>query len=87
MDSAKVFFTISYLKKSALEWFKNGIMEQNLLRALTWQASWTDFMTELQTHFGPTNPVRNVEIELSQLTMSSNSHLSKYLVRFNTLAS
>ena len=26
-DSAKVFFAISYLKKSALEWFENGIME------------------------------------------------------------
>ena len=83
----KVFFAISYLKKSALEWFKNGIMEQNLLRALTWQASWTDFMTELQTHFRPMNPVRNVEIKLSQFTMSSDSCLSKYLVRFNTLAS
>ena len=44
-------------------------------------------MTELRTHFGPTNPVRNAEIELNQLTMSSDSRLSEYLVRFNTLAS
>src|SRR5260221_407299 len=26
-DSSKVFFAISYLKKSVLEWFKIGIME------------------------------------------------------------
>ena len=30
----KVFFAISYLKKSALEWFENGIMEQNQLQVL-----------------------------------------------------
>src|ERR1700677_2805127 len=86
-DSAKVFFAISYLKKSALEWFENGVMEQNPLRAPAWRTNWTDFMIELRTHFGPINPVRNAEIELNRLTMSSDARLSEYLVRFNTLAS
>ena len=62
-------------------------MEPDPLRAPAWRTSWTDFMTELRTHFGPTNPVRNAEIELNQLIMSSDSRLSEYLVRFNTLAS
>ena len=28
-ESAKVFFAISYLKKSALEWFEQGILEDD----------------------------------------------------------
>ncbi len=29
-ESAKVFFAISYLKKSVLEWFEQGILEDDL---------------------------------------------------------
>src|SRR5260370_20648793 len=86
-ESAKVFFTISYLKKSALEWFEQGILEDDLTQAPEWRSSWTEFVKELQTHFGPTNPIGTVEVELQHLTMTSGAHLSKYLVMFNTLAS
>ena len=86
-ESAKVFFAISYLKKSALEWFKQGILEDDLTQAPEWRSSWTEFVKELWTHFRPTNPIGTAEAELQHLTMASGACLSKYLVRFNTLAS
>src|SRR5258708_1583034 len=63
-ESAKVFFTISYLKKSALEWSKQGILEDNLTQALEWRSSWTEFVKELWTHFRPANPTGAAEAEL-----------------------
>src|SRR5258705_2101180 len=86
-DSLKVFFTISYLKKSALEWFKIGVMEINPRLAPSWCSNWPDFIAEIHTHFGPSNPTGMVEIELHHLSMQPDSHISEYLVRFNTLAS
>src|SRR5258708_346113 len=35
-NSSKVFFVISYLKKSVLEWFEIGVMEIDPRLALTW---------------------------------------------------
>ena len=87
MDSAKVFFAISYLKKSALEWFENRVMEPDLVRAPRWCSSWINFTLEICTHFGPANPVRSAEIKLHHLNMSYESWISEYLVQFNTLAS
>src|SRR5260221_13909508 len=86
-ESAKVCFAISYLKKMALEWFKQGILEDDLTQAPGWKSSWMEFIKELCTHFRPTNPTGAAEAELQHLTMSSRAHLSEYLVRFNTLAS
>src|SRR5260221_502591 len=86
-DSSKVFFMISYLKKSALEWFKIGVMEIDPRLALSWRSNWPDFITEICTHFGPSNPTGTAEIELRHLSMQPNAHISEYLVRFNTLAS
>ena len=86
MDSANVFFAISYLKKSTLEWFENGIMEPIPALSPVWWRSWPNFMTKLHTHFRPTNPIGNLEIELHHLTMPFDTHLTEYLVRFNTLA-
>ena len=54
VDSAKVFFVISYLKISALEWFENGVMEPDPARAPRWHSSWINFTLEICTHFGPT---------------------------------
>src|SRR5258707_1148629 len=86
-DTAKVFFAISYLKKMVLEWFKQGILEDDLSLTPAWCHSWVEFAKELKTHFGPANPVGSAEIELQHLVMASNTKLSEYLVRFNTLAS
>src|SRR5258707_9915114 len=87
MDTTKVFFAISYLKKTALEWFEQGVLEDDPSLTLAWRNSWTEFAKELRTHFGPANPVGSAEIELRHLTMASNARLPEYLVRFNMLAS
>src|SRR5260221_1793380 len=63
-ESAKVFFTISYLKKLALEWFEQGILEDEQTHALEWRSSWLEFVKELQTHFRPSNPTGAAECEL-----------------------
>src|SRR6266436_2184955 len=86
-DSLKVFFAISYLKKSTLEWFKIGVMEINPRLAPAWCSSWPEFISEIHIHFGPLNLTRTAEIELHHLSMHSDSHISEYLVQFNTLAS
>src|SRR5258708_15732941 len=44
-DSSKAFFAISYLKKSALEWFEIGVMESDPRLAPTWHASWPEFLS------------------------------------------
>ena len=64
MDTTKVFFMISYLKKTVLEWFKQGILEDDLSLAPAWHHSWAEFAKELKTHFGPANPVGLAKIEL-----------------------
>ncbi len=86
-DSSKVFFAISYLKKSMLEWFEIGVMESDPRLAPTWRVSWPEFLSEICTHFGPSNPTGTVEIELHHLSMQSDSRISEYLVQFNMLAS
>src|SRR5260221_3213916 len=79
-NSSKVFFAISYLKKSMLEWFEIGVMESDPRLALTWCASWPEFLSEIRIHFGPSNPTGTVEIELHQLSMQSDSCISEYIV-------
>src|SRR5258708_6221975 len=86
-DSSKVFFVISYLKKSTLEWFKIRVMEVNPRLALAWHFSWAKFISEICMHFGPSNPTRTAEIELHHLSMHYDSCISEYLVWFNMLAS
>src|SRR5260221_2271971 len=56
-DSSKAFFVISYLKKSALEWFKIGVMEINPRLAPSWHSNWPDFISKIHTHFRPLNPL------------------------------
>src|SRR5260370_25939949 len=86
-EEAKVFFTISHMKRMALEWFKHGVMEYNPTVAPTWHCNWQDFVMELHMNFSPTNPTGMAEAEIHHLTMNHNTHLTEYLVCFNTLAS
>ena len=61
-------------------------MEFDPLYTPTWHSSWKDFVIKLQTNFGPANPIRMAEMELRHLSMNHDTHLTEYLVRFNTLA-
>src|SRR5260370_2262044 len=86
-ESAKVCFAISYLKKTALEWFEQGILEDDLSQAPGWKSSWMEFVKELWTHFGPANPTGVAEVELCHLTMSTGPGPSHYLLISKPLSS
>jgi len=73
------------MKRMALEWFEHGVMESNPTLTPTWHHNWNDFIIKLCTNFGPTNPMGTVEAELHHLFMNHDTHLTEYLVHFNTL--
>src|SRR5258708_40071923 len=76
--TAKVCFMISYLKKLVLEWFEQGIIEDNLRLVLAWKSSWPEFINELRTYFGPANLTGDAESELLQLTKAHSYQLQKH---------
>src|SRR5260370_26671808 len=73
------------MKKMALEWFEQGIMDCDPLHTLVWCSSWKDFIIELCTNFSPANPIRMAEAKLCHLCMNHEVCLMDYLVWFNTL--
>jgi len=87
-DRTKVTFAQSYLKGMALEWF-----EPDLLSAgdphnhLIWMTDWEEFVIELQTTFGPHDPVADAEHQLDHLCMKENHCANRYVVDFNCIAS
>ncbi|KAG6327617.1 hypothetical protein ID866_11472 [Astraeus odoratus] len=85
-DVQKVGFALSFLKGIALTWF-----EPNLLDAIpgtnpAWADDYSEFVIELTTNFGPHNPVGDAEHQLDNLSMKDGSHINKYIVEFNCLA-
>jgi len=87
-DRTKVTFTQSYLKGMALKWF-----EPDLLGAgdphnhLIWMTNWEEFIIELQTTFGPHNPLADAEHQLDHLRMKENHRANRYVVDFNRITS
>ena len=69
-DCTKVTFAQSYLKGMALEWFEPDLllMEDPALHPL-WMDNFREFVLELQTNFGPHDPVRDAEHQLNHLSM------------------
>ncbi|KIN94165.1 hypothetical protein M404DRAFT_168981 [Pisolithus tinctorius Marx 270] len=87
-NRAKVIFAQSYLKGMALEWFEPDLLglDDPDDRPL-WMDSWREFVLELQTTFGPHDPVADAESQLDHLHMKDSQHINKYVVDFNRLAS
>ena len=87
-DRAKVTYTQSYLKGMALKWF-----EPDLLRFTDpdthpyWMSDWQEFVIELQTTFGPHDPVADAEHQLDHLCMKDNHCINWYVVDFNRITS
>ncbi|KIN93895.1 hypothetical protein M404DRAFT_169876, partial [Pisolithus tinctorius Marx 270] len=79
-NCAKVIFAQSYLKGMALEWF-----ELDLLRVEDpdewplWMDSWREFVLELQTTFGPHDPVADAKSQLNHLHMKDSQCINKYI--------
>ncbi|KAG6327495.1 hypothetical protein ID866_11594 [Astraeus odoratus] len=72
----------------ALEWFKLDLLSSgNPGSHPLWMDDWTEFVIELQSTFGPHNPVTDAENQLDHLQMKENQCINKYVVEFNRLAS
>ncbi|KAG6326314.1 hypothetical protein ID866_12775, partial [Astraeus odoratus] len=72
-DHAKVVFAQSCLKGMALEWFEPDLLSSGNPRSHPlWMDDWTEFVIELQSTFGPHNPVTDAENQLNHLQMKEN---------------
>ena len=83
-DRAKVTFAQSYLKGMALEWFEPDLLEMDDPDARPlWMTSWHEFVIELQTTFGPHDPIADAEHQLDHLRMKDTHRVNCYVVDFN----
>ena len=83
-DLAKVTYGLSFLTGSALRWFELALFEG---LAPPWISDWSLFQHELETNFGPFDPVGEAEADIESLTMPEASQATTYFVEFNRLAS
>jgi len=88
LDKAKVTFAQSYLKGMTLEWFKPDLLNSgDLADCPHWMDSWIQSIAELQSTFGPHDPIANAEHQLEHLRMKDTHRVTRYIVDFNRLAS
>jgi len=88
LDRAKVTFAQSYLKGMTLEWFEPDLLNSgNPADHPRWMDSWVHFVAELQSTFGPHNPIADAEHQLEHLRMKDAHRVTRYIVDFNRLAS
>jgi len=88
LDRAKVTFAQSYLKGMTLEWFEPDLLNSgDLADRPHWMDSWVHFVAELQSTFGPHNPIADAEHQLEHLQMKDAHCVTWYIVDFNRLAS
>jgi len=72
----------------ALEWFEPDLLGAgDPLNCPIWMTNWEEFVIELQTTFGPHDPVADAEHQLDHLRMKENHHANRYMVDFNRIAS
>ena len=87
-DRAKVTYVQSYLKGMALKWFKPDLLGFADPDARPyWMSDWQEFVIELQTTFGPHDPVADTEHQLDHLCMKDTHCINCYVVDFNRIAS
>ncbi|KIM53874.1 hypothetical protein SCLCIDRAFT_31550 [Scleroderma citrinum Foug A] len=67
-DPKKLWTFLSYLKGMALEWFKPDLLNTgDPANCPRWMDNWIAFIAELQSTFGPHNPVTDAEHQLDHL--------------------
>ena len=72
----------------ALKWFKPDLLGAgDPLNHLIWMTDWEEFVIELQTTFGPHDPVADAEHQLDHLCMKENHCANQYVVDFNRITS
>ena len=88
LDRAKVMFARSYLKGMTLEWFEPDLLNSSdPADRPCWMDSWVQFVAELQSTFGPHDPIADAEHQLEHLRMKDAHHVMRYIVDFNCLTS
>jgi len=88
LDRAKVTFAQSYLKGMTLEWFEPDLLNSgDPADRPCWMDSWVHFIAELQSTFGPHDPIANAKHQLEHLQMKDAHRVTWYIVDFNRLAS
>ncbi|KAG6326596.1 hypothetical protein ID866_12493 [Astraeus odoratus] len=64
----------------ALEWFEPDLLSSGNPRSHPlWMDDWTEFVIELQSTFGPHNPVTDAENQLNHLQMKENQWINNAL--------
>jgi len=87
-DRARVTFAQSYLKGMTLEWFELDLLNSgDPADCPQWMDSWVHFIAELQSTFGPHDPVADAEHQLKHLWMKDAYCVIWYIMDFNHLAS
>jgi len=83
-DRARVTFAQSYLKGMTLEWFEPDLLNSgDPADRPCWMDSWVHFIAELQSTFGPHDPIADAEHQLEHLQMKDAHRITRYIVDFN----
>ena len=82
-DSAKVTYVLSFLHRTALDWFEPTLTSS---RYAPWLTDYSAFVSKLRNNFGPHDPEGEAEVGLENLQMCDTQEITKYLVGFNRLA-
>ena len=78
----------SYLRGMALEWFEPDLLGSGDPDSRPyWMDDWQEFVVELQTTFGPHDPVANAKHQLDHLHMKDTHQVNRYVVNFNRFTS
>ena len=76
-DSVKVTYTLSYLKGTVLDWFEPSLTSRN---NVSWLSNYSEFISELHSHFDPFDPEGEAKAELENLRMRDNQRITKYRI-------
>ena len=80
----KVNYMPSFLKVTALHYFKPSLMDP--YSNPTWANNYAKLISELQTNVSPFNIEADAENELEQLKIHDNQKVAKYIVSFQQLS-
>ena len=84
LNSYKVNYTLSFLKGTALDYFKPSLMDPHANPA--WSDDYDELVSKLQTNFGPFDIKADAKNELERLKMRDNQKVAKYIVSFQQLS-
>ena len=67
-----------------LEWFEPDLLNSSdPADRPRWMDSWVHFVAELQSTFGPHDPIADAEHQLEHLRMKDAHRVTRYIVDFN----